>query len=87
MNPNWNEIEVPVTIRGRYKVESGLVTVECGLGSKTTQVKGNSPPRWLARDMIKEMIKEMFPEWTPSEKPATPEDDGPRPVLCWLDFR
>ena len=72
MNPNWKEIYVPVTIKGRFMVENGLVTVECGLGNKTTQV-GSSPPRWLARTMI----MEMFPEWTPSEGPVTTEDDGP----------
>jgi hypothetical protein len=51
----WTDVDVQVTIKGRYAVENGLVTVECGLGSNTTQV-GGSPPQTLARLMINEMV-------------------------------
>jgi hypothetical protein len=41
-------------LEGRYKIESGMITVTCVLGTKTTQV-GGTPPDSLARLILSEM--------------------------------
>ncbi|MGF6985183.1 hypothetical protein QFZ99_004660 [Paraburkholderia atlantica] len=40
-------------LEGRYKVESGIITVTCANGTKTTQV-GNTPHDSLARIILSE---------------------------------
>jgi hypothetical protein len=41
-------------VEGRYKVESGMITVTCVNGTKTTQV-GGTPPDTLAYLIMSEM--------------------------------
>lgn len=41
-------------LEGRYKVESGMITVTCVHGTKTTHV-GGLPPDSLARLLLSEM--------------------------------
>ncbi|MEZ0606815.1 hypothetical protein ACAX43_32625 [Paraburkholderia sp. IW21] len=52
---------IPVTyesggyrLDGRYKIESGMITVSCINGTKKTQV-GNTPADMLARLILSEM--------------------------------
>jgi hypothetical protein len=39
---------------GRYRIESGMITVSCANGIKTTQL-GNTPPDGLARLILSEI--------------------------------
>jgi hypothetical protein len=41
-------------VEGRYKVESGMITVTCANGTKTTQL-GGTPPDSLAYLIMSEM--------------------------------
>ncbi|WP_157379454.1 hypothetical protein [Burkholderia ubonensis] len=41
-------------VEGRYKLESGMITVTCAYGTKSTQA-GSTPPDGLARLILSEM--------------------------------
>ncbi|WP_156876938.1 hypothetical protein [Paludibacterium yongneupense] len=56
------EIWMPITyvrgeyrLDGRYKIESGMITVSCANGTKMTQA-GGTPPDSLARLILSEMV-------------------------------
>jgi hypothetical protein len=58
MSEAWRDIIRSITIKGRYRTEGSLVTVEAEFGgSKTTQI-GGSPPDALASIMLRELAEE-----------------------------
>jgi hypothetical protein len=57
MSEDWQELSRTITIKGRYRTDGTLVTVEADFGgSKSTQI-GGSPPESIAGLMLGELAK------------------------------
>jgi hypothetical protein len=49
--------EIEISVRGRYEVQGGIVTVVYRGRKKSTQV-GDSPPESIARLLLSELVKD-----------------------------